>query len=237
MPDRTFDKSVEVFFDPVCPFCWITSQWVRSVQRQRGLGVDWRFISLRMLNEVPGAYDGKPEGYAEAHQRGLEMLRVAAAAREAHGRAVVSDLYEAMGRSVWHAAPPEEPRFEAILEHSAEAGDLEAILQQVGLPADLATAARDESWDDLVRAETQEALDRVGGDVGTPVLSFEPPDGPAFFGPVLSEVPPDDDAVVLWEAVETLAYWPGFAELKRGMRAFPDTPVTAKLAGTETRVG
>lgn len=237
MPDRLSERNIEVFFDPVCPFCWITSQWVRSVQRQRGLGVDWRFISLRMLNDAPGAYEGKPEGYPEAHQRGLEMLRVAAAAREAHGRAVVGDLYEAMGRSVWHASPPEEPRFEAILQHSAGAGDLETILREVGLPTDLATAAADESRDDLIRAETQEALDRVGGDVGTPVLSFEPPDGPAFFGPVLSEVPPENDAVALWEAVETLAYWPGFAELKRGVRAFPDTPVTAKLAGSETRVG
>lgn len=236
MPDRPSEKSLEVFFDPVCPFCWITSEWVRTVQRQRGLDVEWRFISLRMLNDAPGAYDDKPEGYPEAHQRGLEMLRVAAAAREAHGSAVVSDLYEAMGRAVWHAAPPEEPRFEAILDHSAGAGDLEAILQEVGLPTDLATAADDESWDDLIRAETQEALDRVGGDAGTPVLSFRPPDGPAFFGPVLSEVPPEENAVALWEAVETLAYWPGFAELKRGLRAFPDTPVTAKLAGSATRV-
>lgn len=236
MPDRPSEKNLDVFFDPVCPFCWITSEWVRTVQRQRGLDVEWRFISLRMLNDAPGAYDGKPEGYPEAHQRGLEMLRVAAAARAAHGNAVVSDLYEAMGRSVWHAAPPEEARFEAILDHSAEAGDLEAILQEVGLPTGLATAADDESWDDLIRAETQEALDRVGGDVGTPVLSFRPPDGPAFFGPVLSEVPPEENAVALWEAVETLAYWPGFAELKRGLRAFPDTPVTAKLAGSATRV-
>lgn len=236
MPDRGSGTHVELFFDPVCPFCWITSQWVRTVQRQRGLDVEWRFISLRMLNEAPGAYDGKASGYPQAHQRGLEMLRVAAAARERHGGDVVGDLYEAMGRSVWHAAPPAEPDFEAILDHSAEAGDLQAIVERLGLPSDLAAAAGDDSWDGLIRAETEEALRRAGGDVGTPVLSFQPPDGPAFFGPVLSEAPSEEDAVALWEAVETLAYWPGFAELKRGLRAFPDTPVTAKLAGSDTHV-
>ncbi|HVM13514.1 MAG TPA: hypothetical protein VM287_04200 [Egibacteraceae bacterium] len=224
------------YFDPVCPFCWVTSQWVRKVQRQRQLSIDWRFVSLRMLNEEPGAYDDKPEGYPAAHHRGLEMLRVAAAARDAHGREVVPELYQSLGEAVWHASPPEKPEFEAILEHSAQAGDLEATLDQVGLPRDLAAAAHDPAWDAVIRAETEEALERAGGDVGTPVLSFAPPDGPAFFGPIISEIPPDEDAIKLWDAVETLAHWPSFAELKRGLRTFPDTPVTAKLAGSETTV-
>lgn len=224
------------YFDPVCPFCWVTSQWVRTVQRQRGLEVDWRFISLRLLNEEPGAYDDKPDGYPAAHHRGLEMLRVAAAAREAHGRDVVSDLYQSLGQAIWEASPPDEPDFEAILEHTARAGDLEATLDRVGLPRELSAAAADPAWDAIIRAETNEALERTGGDVGTPVLSFRPPHGPAFFGPVISEVPSDEDAVVLWETVETLANWPSFAELKRGLRAFPDTPVTAKLAGSATTV-
>lgn len=225
---------LEFFFDPVCPFCWVTSQWVRSVQRQRGLRVVWRTISLRILNEAPGAYDDKPERYPDAHQRGLELLRVATAARAAHGPEVLEDLYEAMGEAVWHDEPPEQARFDAILRHTAEAGDVEAILQRVGLPTELAAAAHDDSWDEVIREETKVALGRTGGGVGTPILSFDPPDGPAFFGPVISVVPPEEDAVALWEAVETLARWPSFAELKRSLRSFPDTPVTAKIAGSAT---
>jgi 2-hydroxychromene-2-carboxylate isomerase len=230
------EADVEFFFDPVCPFCWVTSHWVRSVQRQRGLGVDWRFISLAMLNDAPGAYDGKPAHYPQAHQRGLQMLRVAAAARHAHGREGVGALYQAMGEAVWEATPPVEAELDALLAHTATAGDLEAILDRVGLPQALAGAADDAAWDETIRAETDEALARTGGDVGTPILSFEPPDGPAFFGPVLGQAPPEEDAVRLWEAVETLAYFPTFAELKRGLRTFPDTPVTAKLAGSQTHV-
>lgn len=223
-------------FDPVCPFCWVTAEWVRTVQRQRPLSVEWRFVSLRMLNDEPGAYDDKPAGYPAAHHRGLEMLRVAAAARDAHGSEVVAALYQAFGQAIWDAPPPAEAEFEAILEHSAQAGDVEAALDQVGLPRRLAAAAQEPAWDAIIRADTAEAVERAGGDVGTPILSFAPPDGPTFFGPVISEVPADEDAVALWDAVETLAYWPSFAELKRGLRAFPETPVTAKLAGTETKV-
>lgn len=225
---------LEFFFDPVCPFCWITSEWVRNVQRLRGLEVTWRFISLSILNE--GSYEEKPEGYPDAHHRGLELLRVAAAARADHGMEVIGELYERMGRAVWHAEAPDGDDFDAILEHSATAGDIPAILRDVGLPEELADAADDGVWDAFLRAETEEALARVGGGVGTPILSFSPPDGPAFFGPVISEVPDDEQSVSLWEAVERLARFPGFAELKRSLRNFPDTPVTQRIAGQETRV-
>lgn len=234
------DADLEFFFDPVCPFCWNTSRWVRLVQEQEGLTVRWRFVSLRILNE--GAYEDKPEGYPDAHLRGLEMLRVAAAARKEHGEEVLGRLYQEMGQAVWHQQPPQvdsddqEDQFDAILEHSARAGDLEAILQRAGLPTELARAATDSSWDDLVRADTKEALDRAGEDVGTPILSFDPPNGPAFFGPVISEVPDPEDAVQLWKAVETLGRWEGFAELKRSLRHFPRTPLTANIAGEETTV-
>ncbi len=225
---------LEFFFDPVCPFCWNTARWVRLVRETRGIDVDWRFISLAQLNE--GAYEDKPEGYPEAHRRGLEMLRVAAAVRAEHGAEAVGPLYRRMGEAVWHQPPPDDAEFEAILDHSAGAGDLEEILSDVGLPAGLAAAAEEARWDEPIRQDTEEALERVGGDVGTPILSFEPPDGPAFFGPVISEVPDPQGAVELWEAVETLARWPGFSELKRSLRHFPETPLTRELAGTETRV-
>lgn len=232
---------LEFFFDPVCPFCWTTSRWVRVVEEERGIEVRWRFLSLGMLNE--GAYGDSPAGLPAAHQRGLEMLRVAAAVREEHGDGVVGPLYRELGEAVWHQPPPEVDsdergdHFEAILQATAGAGDLAAILQRSGLAASFATAATDGRWDAAVRADTDEALARVGGDVGTPILSFAPPDGPAFFGPVISDVPSRDDAVVLWEAVETLRRWDGFSELKRSLRSFPDTPLTSRLAGRATDTG
>jgi 2-hydroxychromene-2-carboxylate isomerase len=226
---------LEFFFDPVCPFCWVTSQWVRLVQGQRSLQVSWRPLSLRMLHDDE-QYARKPKGYPQAHERGLELLRVIVAARAACGPDVLEALYRIMGEEIWHAWPPPGNTFEAILEHTADAGDLDRILRRAGLPTQLAAAAQDTSWDELIRTDTDDALERTGGDVGTPILSFAPPDGPAFFGPVISDVPDAQSAVVRWEAIETLARWPGFAELKRPLRRFASTPVTARLAGTETRV-
>ena len=226
-------SDIEFFFDPVCPYCWVTSQWFRKVQHQRDIDVDWRFISLAMLNE--GSYEGKPELYPEAHRRGLEMLRVAAAARASHGPGVVGNFYEALGKAVWHADGSDVEEFDDVHARNAAGRDLAPVLQEVGLPADLADAAQDESWDDEIRSDTEEALRRVGGDLGTPIISFDPPDGPAFYGPVIREVPSDEDAVVLFDAISTLGRWPSFAELKRNIRRYPRTPLTANLAARERR--
>src|SRR5437879_3432291 len=215
---------VEFFFDPVCPFCWVTSHWVRNVVRQRPLTVSWRPLSLRLLNE-PIGYDGKPADYPAAHQRGLEMLRVVAAARHAHGPGVLGDLYAALGEAVWNAEPPAEATFEAVLASTATPRDLLAVLDRVGLPRALAEAAEDDAWDTELRAETERAVERAGGGVGTPILSFDPPDGPAFFGPVIDEATDGEEALRMWDAVTTLAHRPGFAELKRSLRAFPATPL------------
>ncbi len=232
---------LEFFFDPVCPFCWVTSRWVRRVQHLRDLDVTWRFISLAMLNE--GAYDDKPEGYPAAHHRGLQLLRVAAAVRSEVGPERVGDVYDAFAGAVWRADSPIPPGsdvedgFGHVLAHSAEAGDLPALLAGLDLPQRLADAADDPSHDAAIRADTEEGLARVGGNVGTPIMSFTPPDGPAFFGPVISAAPDDDDdALRLWDAVVTLGRWPGFAELKRSLRQFPSTPVTAPIAGDELHV-
>jgi 2-hydroxychromene-2-carboxylate isomerase len=224
---------VEFFFDPVCPFCWVTSQWVRNVARQRPLEIVWRPLSLHILNE-PIGYDGKPAAYPEAHQRGLEMLRVVVAARHEHGQGVVGPLYEAMGEAIWNSEPPAEASFEAVLVDTARPRDLRAIVQRAGLPGGLAAASVEARWDDEVRAETQHAVDRVGGGVGTPILSFDPPDGLAFFGPVIDHAPDGRDALAMWEAVITLVHRPGFAELKRSLRSFPATPLSARVAGQDT---
>lgn len=234
MSDTASD--LEFFFDPVCPFCWVTSQWVRNVERQRSLDVTWRPLSLRILNE-PIGYEGKPAQYPDSHQRGLEMLRVVDAARDEYGAKVVGDLYSALGEAVWHSSPLQEATFEALLAETARPRDLTGALEQAGLPAGLADAADDHRRDEVLRDETQEAVDRAGGGVGTPVLSFSPPDGPAFFGPVIDEAPDGAEALRLWDAVTTLGNWQGFAELKRSQRSFPDTPLTAPLAGRATSVG
>ena len=228
------DSDVEFYFDPVCPFCWVTSRWVCNVADQRGLTVTWRPLALRILNE-PIGYADRPAQYPEAHQRGLEMLRVVAASRAAHGADVVGDLYTAMGEAVWNAPAPEEATFEAVLADTARPRDLAAILRQARLPAELAAAAQDDGWDTELRAETEQAVERAGGGVGTPILSFSPPDGPAFFGPVIDEIPEGPEAVRLWDSIVTLAHWRGFAELKRGLRTFPDTPLGARISRQATR--
>ena len=227
---------VELFFDPVCPFCWVTSKWVRQVQRLEGIEVDWRFISLAQLNDGPGAYDDKPDLYPEVHDLGRRLLRVAAAARDRHGPEVVGALYEAMGQALWERSAPEVTGFEDVLEVQVRGIDVAAALQAADLDPALASAADDDRWDAVVAEETDEALARVGDDVGTPILSFSPPDGPAFFGPVISDVPSDEDAVRYWHALTTLADMPGFAEIKRTLRAFPATTLTAALAGQSTSV-
>jgi 2-hydroxychromene-2-carboxylate isomerase len=205
---------VDFFWDPVCPWAWLTSRWVVDVAAQRSLEVEWRFISLRMVNaQRDYAIEFRP-GYERGHTRGLELLRVAAAVDAAHGSAAVGDLYTELGRA-FH------------VEHRAEDFDdparaaTRAALEAAGLPPSLADAAGDTSWDERVAADTQTALARTGKDLGTPIITFGPPDGPSFFGPVISRVPRGEEAVRLWDAVETLARQPGFAELKRSLRERP----------------
>ncbi|MDR7300071.1 mycothiol-dependent nitroreductase Rv2466c family protein [Haloactinomyces albus] len=226
---------LEFHFDPVCPFCWVTSRWVCEVARQRPLQVTWRPLALRILNE-PIGYENRPAEYPDAHQRGLEMLRVVDAARETYGSAPLGELYTAMGQAVWDRPAPQETTFEAVLSETARGRDLAPILSRVGMSEQLAEAADDTGRDATLRAETRQAVERAGGGVGTPILSFAPPDGPAFFGPVIDTSPEGDEALRLWDAVTTLAHWPAFAKLKRGLRSFPRTPLSSHLAGESTRV-
>ncbi|PRW63534.1 mycothiol-dependent nitroreductase Rv2466c family protein [Actinopolyspora mortivallis] len=228
-------EQVEFHFDPVCPFCWVTSQWVREVVSLRSVEVSWRPLSLRVLNEGIG-YADKPADYPQAHQRGLEMLRLVVAAERLYGPEIVGELYRELGQAVWDAPAPSRATFEAVLAETARRRDLGAVLSRLGLDTALAEAASDSEYDEVIRQETHAAVDRAGGGVGTPILSFAPPDGPAFFGPVIDTPPEGQEALRLWDAVTTLAYRPGFAELKRGVRSFPDTPLSAAIAGERTRV-
>jgi hypothetical protein len=204
------------YFDPVCPFAWMTSKWVRMVADQRDYRVDWRFISLRILNANVDYSTHFPEHYEDEHTSGLRLLRVAARVRSEHGRTAVAELYSAFGARLF------ETDRDGLPAASLGTRDLvEPMLRDAGLPVDAADALDDTTLDDVIRSETEEALALTGRDVGTPILHFSPPDGTAFFGPVISRLPAADDAARLWDHVIGLAQFPGFAELKRSLRERP----------------
>ncbi|MBW0105023.1 DsbA family protein [Pseudonocardia sp. KRD291] len=213
------DADLRFYFDPVCPFAWMTSKWVRMVAEQRDYSVEWRFISLRLLNSHIDYAAHFPPEYEAGHTAGLRLLRMCAATREAHGPEAVDGLYAALGAAVFDREPvPDEAGFHA---RRGTAEFVAPVLDGLGLPGGLADALDDTSRDAVVQAETDEALALTGKDVGTPILHFEPPEGVAFFGPVISRLPSEQDAVPLWDHVVGLARFGGFAELKRSLRELP----------------
>jgi 2-hydroxychromene-2-carboxylate isomerase len=212
------DADINFYFDPLCPFAWLTSKWVRLVTAQRGYRVDWRFISLRMINANLDYGSHFPVGYEAGHTAGLRLLRVAARARAEHGRAAVGPLYAAIGARAFDTAPGPrrgDPAFPGTPEF------VQSAIAEAGLPGELAGALEDDSFDAELRAETDGALSLTGKDVGTPIIHFQPPGGVAFFGPVISRLPSQADAALLWDHVIALAAFPGFAELKRSLRERP----------------
>lgn len=203
---------VEYFWDPACPFSWITSRWAVNVMEQQPMTVDWRFISLRMINEHKDYEVDFPEGYERVHTRGLELLRVAAAVRKELGPDAVLPLYTALGTRIHVEKDPSS---------LGEAAGVEAILAELGYPVELAAAMHSTEYDAVIRADSEEALERCGGNVGTPIISFTPPDGPTFFGPVISRAPTGREAVDLWNAIGVLGTNEDFSELKRSTRGRP----------------
>ena len=212
--DPSYD--IEFFWDPVCPFAWITSRWVERVAAQREFTVDWRFISLRLINKQKDYATEFPPDYEFGHTAGLRMLRVAAAVREEIGRDALGPLVAAYGHSYWDL-----PKGAGIQTRLSTPEHVVDVLEAAGLPTRFADSLDDTSWDELLDAESELALSRTGRDVGTPIITFQPPDGLSFFGPVISRVPNDAEALELWDAVTTLAKFPGFAEMKRSMRERP----------------
>ncbi len=213
---------IRFYFDPVCPFCWLTSKWIRMVQAERGFAVDWRFISLRLINSNID-YDAHfPPEYEAGHTAGLRLLRVAARARAECGPQVMDPLHAALGAHIFDTASPSDVTDEKERrERRGTREFVDPILREAGLPTELADALDDESWDAGIRAEGQEALRLTGKDVGTPIIHFDPPEGVAFFGPVISRLPEPGTAGELWDHVVGLAGFPGFAELKRSLREQP----------------
>ncbi|MET3142758.1 MULTISPECIES: hypothetical protein [unclassified Arthrobacter] len=227
------NADINFYFDPVCPFAWMTSKWVRQVQAQRDYTVDWRFISLRQVN-ADIDYDAHfPPEYEAGHTAGLRLLRVAAKARAEHGRESIARLYKACGTHIFETAPDtDQGTEEEVRERRGTREFVEPVLAEAGLPLELAEALDDESWDLEIRQETDEALALTGKDVGTPIIHFEPPAGVAFFGPVISRLPDGESAAELWDHVVGLARFPGFAELKRSLREQPQLPAFGVAADT-----
>ena len=220
LPGGPFD--IEFFFDPGCPFAWQTSVWIRRVVELRGIRVGWRFISLRFINEDN---DEMPPEMVEAQERGLRYHRICAAARERLGNDAVGELYRAWGERFWYTEGEGEigERFAA----AAARTDPDEIVRSLGLPPDLLEAAEDRSWDATIRGESDEAFRRTGPEVGTPIITYDPPDGSSLFGPVISEVPGDEQALAFYDALRTFADFRAFSELKRTDRSPLDLPLLA----------
>jgi hypothetical protein len=207
---------LDFFFDPVCPWAWITSRWVSEVQQLRSYDVQWKFISLKFLNEDKMDYSKMPDGYKDVHAAGTNGLRVAARARAEQGNEACGAVYTALGTSL-HKNQEREKFVADPVAHIA------SLLTAAGLPAVWAESALDDSFDALIRTETELALERTGKDVGTPILTFHPGGAKeaSFFGPVISTIPRGEEAMKLWDAIETIATASGMAELKRSLRARP----------------
>lgn len=205
-------SDVDFFFDPVCPWAWITSRWVSEVASLRKLEVHWKFISLRVVNSERDYENEFPPGHNDIHTMGLNLLRIASAVRDEAGNDAVGRFYTIVGTAI-HA----NKRREEFKDPSKVAD----LLSSAGYQNRLIDAMADPSRDRIIEEETKLALGRAGRDIGTPVITFAPPDGPSFFGPVISRIPRGEDALALWEATERLALFPGFAELKRSVRESP----------------
>lgn len=188
---------VDFWFDPVCPWAWITSRWMLEVQQVRPVSTRWHVMSLAVLNEKR---DDLPEGYRDRLALAWGPVRLCVAAEQKFGHDVVLPLYTAIGRR-FHTDKAERDR-----------ATIEAALAEAGLPADLADAMSSTDYDELIRASHQDGIERVGYDVGTPIISVK---GASIFGPVVSPIPRGEAAGKLWDGVLLVMQTDGFFELKR----------------------
>ena len=201
--DTPIDVSTADFwFDPLCPWAWLTSRWMLEVERVRPVRTVWHVMSLAVLNENKDLDDRRRENL----QRAWGPVRVCAAAEQAHGNEVLLPLYTALGQQIHY-------------KQRKDTGLLGDALETAGLPPSLAEAANTADYDEVVRASHREGMEPVGDDVGTPVIHFA---GAAFFGPVITPAPTGEAAGKLWDGVVLVTGTEGFYELKRSRDRRPD---------------
>ena len=202
MPEQEFTP-VDFWFDPICPWAWIASRWLLEVAKLRPVHPRWHVMSLSVLNEDK---PDLPERYKELLEKGWGPVRVAIAAEQKSGPEILGPLYTALGTRFHQDKAPNDR------------ATIEAALAEVGLPAGLADAMDSTEFDEALRASHADGMDRVGYEVGTPVISVH---GTSFFGPVLSPIPRGQDAARLWDGVMLVTKTDGFFELKRSRTRDP----------------
>src|SRR5258708_7766147 len=217
-------EDMQFWFDPLCPWAWITSRWMLEVQKVRPVTVDWRIMSLAYLNLVQHEGKGLNEEYLQRMQQAWGPVRVCAAAALDGGREGLGPLYTAIGTRLHTRARRDDPN--VIPEALAEAG----------LPAFLADAAESAEFDDFIKKSHHEAFDEVGLDVGTPVIRIR---GKALFGPVITPAPKGEAAGELWDGLVLVSKADGFFELKRSRDRRPTfegaRPRTCRARGLPAR--